>query len=353
MYKIKDVYYIWLTKNWDTQCMLKSIGGPFGPYESRDTIKNLRSPIEGAGPPHQGGLVDTPDGNWYFMAFTDAYPIGRVPVLAPVVFDDEKWPIVKADYSKTRGQWLVEYPKAVADSGANGIDRSLRRYDFNTSHLSHEWEWNHNPDDSKWRLENGQLVLETGTITPSLHLATNTLTHRTTGPGGIATFCIDTSNMAVGDRAGVSMFRDESAYIAIHHDTAGAKLVFVDDIKVGPIGEQIGWLNGRPAALDWGVISNGFVRAEIPWKVGTVWLRIKVDMRASHADEHIDDVRVAAFEYSSDGTSFAQLGPAYNLTKSTAGFMGYRFGLFNFATVALGGDIRVKGCEIETCDPRG
>lgn len=66
--------------------MLKSTGGPFGPYGSRDTIENLRSPIEGAGPPHPGGLVDTLAGSWYFMAFTDAYPIGRVSVLAPRLF---------------------------------------------------------------------------------------------------------------------------------------------------------------------------------------------------------------------------------------------------------------------------
>ena len=50
------------------------------------------------------------------------------------------------------------------------------------------------------------------------------------------------------------MFRDESAYMAILHDTAGAKLVFVDDIKVGPTAEQSGWKNGRPTALGLEVI---------------------------------------------------------------------------------------------------
>lgn len=74
-----------------------------------ETAIQMRSPLAGAGPPHQGGLVDTPDGQWYYMAFTDAFFTGRVPLLAPVVFDSEGWLVIEADYPDVKGQWLLEY----------------------------------------------------------------------------------------------------------------------------------------------------------------------------------------------------------------------------------------------------
>ncbi|KAL3473287.1 glycosyl hydrolase [Aspergillus californicus] len=356
MYKIHDTYYIWLTKTADTQCILKSTAGPFGPFEARDIITAMRSPLAGSGPPHQGGLVDTPDGQWYYMAFTDAYPAGRILLLAPVMFDSEGWPRVVADYPDAKGEWRLEYPypHAVVHDSATPNMR-FRRYDFTQSVLEPCWEWNHNPDDSKWALHGGQLVLGAATVTQSLHLAANTLTLRTVGPGSIATFCMDISKMRDGDRAGVSMFRDESAYIGVHKDADNVTLVYVDGARVGPINLPVGWLNGRPVALDWECVSNGSIKAQtpLPAQCQRVWLRAKADVRAAHVDEHAKETRNATFEYSFDGTVFTQLGPTYPLTKSTAGYVGYRFGLFNFATRALGGEIRVSHCDLEVWDPSG
>ncbi|KAL4981684.1 glycosyl hydrolase [Aspergillus falconensis] len=350
MYKIRGTYYIWLTKDWDTQTVLKSTVGPFGPYEVRDVIRGMRSPVPGAGPPHQGGLVDTPDGQWYYMAFSDAYPAGRIPVLAPVVFDSEGWPSVVADYDTLdgKGQWRLEYGYPCLGPVPGGDPADIDR-----SSLEHCWEWNHNPDNSKWRLEDGQLVLETGTITESLHLATNTITLRTVGPGSMATFCIDTSKMSDGDRAGVSIFRDEGGYIGVYRNAKNATLVYVDGAKVGPLnpGLPLGWLNGRPVALDWKCVSNGEVKAQTPMIENRVWLRAKVDVRPTWDDGYDTAARKATFQYSCDGERFEQLGPSYTLTKSTAGYIGYRFALFNFATLALGGEIRVSHCDFETWDP--
>ncbi|KAL5334615.1 glycosyl hydrolase [Aspergillus crustosus] len=353
MYKIHGAYYIWLTKCWDTQTVLKSTAGPFGPYEARDVIAGMRSPVPGSGPPHQGGLVDTPDGQWYYMAFTDAYPTGRIPVLAPVEFDSEGWPKVIADYATAKGDWLLKYPHPHAPSPSEKHSTSFRRYEFTKPTLMPSWEWNHNPDNSKWTIQDGRLILRTGTVTESLHLATNTLTLRTTGPGSIATFCIDVSAIADGDRAGVSLFRDESAYIGIHKTGATLNLVYVEGAKVGPINVPVGWLNGRPVALDWECISNGSVKAQTTLTAHKVWLRVKADLRAAHWGGYENEARHATFEYSYDGSKFEQLGPVCELTKSTAGYVGYRFGLFNFATLALGGEIRVSHCDLEAWEPTG
>jgi beta-xylosidase len=324
--------------------------GPFGSYEARDIIDEMRSPLAGSGSPHQGGLVDTPKGQLYFMAFTDAFPTGWIPVLAPVVFDSEGWPRVVVDHPDAQGQWLLEYPHP--NPRSNGSPHSSKvRHDFSKPELEHCWEWNHNPNNSKWRLDGGQLVLETSTVTQGIHLATNTLTIRTVGPGSIATLCIDTSKMKEGDRTGLSIFQDESAYIGIHKEAGDAKLVQLAGAMVGPRPVPVGFINGRPVALDWECISNGSVRAEDFLKHEKVWLRIKVDMRPDYVGEYINHARNAVFEYSYDGERYDQLGPTYPLTKSRHGYGGFRFALFNFATQALGGQIRAHYCDIEVWNP--
>ena len=58
----------------------------------RQVLLNLPGPISGGGVPHQGGLVQTPNGDWYYMAFVDAYPGGRVPALAPITWTADGWP---------------------------------------------------------------------------------------------------------------------------------------------------------------------------------------------------------------------------------------------------------------------
>ena len=78
-YKRNGYYYIWVTRPANGQYVLRSTS-PFGPYEMRQVLLNLPGPISGGGVPHQGGLVQTQNGDWYYMAFVDAYPGGRVPV---------------------------------------------------------------------------------------------------------------------------------------------------------------------------------------------------------------------------------------------------------------------------------
>ncbi|KAF2621075.1 glycoside hydrolase family 43 protein [Macroventuria anomochaeta] len=352
MYRIQGAYYIWLTKSWDTQVVLKSTGGPFGPYEARVVIAEMRSPLPGAGPPHQGALVDTPDNRWYYMSFTDAFPTGRVPLLAPVVFDTEGWPVVTGEYTDSKGSWLLEYPQLAPGSETSSTQVSRpTRHNFSQDTLDPCWEWNHNPDDSKWELKDGQLILETGSVTQYLHCATNTLTLRTIGPGSICTFLVDVSMLKDGDRAGISMFRDESAYIGVHIDGDKPRIAYVEGIKVGPTDKAIGWFNGRPAALDWECKSAGSVEAETPLASSRLWLRIVADLRAAWVAGYENVTRKATFHYSFDGVTFMPLGPEYALSRSTAGFVGYRFALFNFATKALGGKVKVQHCDMEVWNP--
>lgn len=347
MYNIAGVYYIWLTRPSAGQYVLKSHTGPYGPYECRKVLGPVFSPISGSGFPHQGALVDTPGGDWYYIAFVDGYPAGRIPVLASVTFEKEGWPEVDVDSTNEGDAWKLEcaWPLGTTDTQVpNGCFRAHR---FSHDKLDYCWEWNHCPDNSKWSFEKGFLALRAGTVTDNLYLATNTLTHRTIGPKSMATFCVDWTQLADGDRAGACMFRDRSAYVGIHKDGDVSRLVYVEDILIQPFNIPVGWSNGHPVSLDWAPKSNGFIRAEAPLQNSRVWLRIRVDVRPAFSHGREKEPRYATFEYSHDGKGFLQLGPSFTVSNTADGYVGYRFGVFSFATISLQGKLLVEECDIQ------
>jgi beta-xylosidase len=114
MYKRNGIYYVLDDHPGDKTYIWKS-DSPWGPYEAKLLVNNVQSPVPGGGAPHQGSLVKTPEGDWYFMSFTWAYPAGRMPVLAPIVWDDDDWPVFVSDGS---GGWGASYayPQSEVDT---------------------------------------------------------------------------------------------------------------------------------------------------------------------------------------------------------------------------------------------
>jgi beta-xylosidase len=97
-----------------------------------------------------------------------------------------------------RDSWGISYPYPVAPHPLKphtGVDT------FSDSALGPEWEWNHNPDNTRWTLNDG-LRLQTATVTNDLYLARNTVNHRIPGPQSTATIALDFSRMKDNDRAG-------------------------------------------------------------------------------------------------------------------------------------------------------
>lgn len=325
MYKINGTYYIFVTKPANAEYVLKS-KNIWGPYERRSLVESISGPIPNAGFAHQGGIVSTKSGQWYYVAFMDSYPGGRIPVVAPISWTQDGWPEVV----RVNNAWGKTYPmpvqttKTVPSSG--GLDT------FQGSSLSNEWEWNHNPDNSAWSLNNG-LELRSASVTNDLFSARNTLTRRIPGPKSAGTFRIDISGLKDGDRAGAVLFRDVAAYVGIHKSGSTSSLVMVDKLNLG---------------TNWVTTSTGTVAATGPTLAGTtkeVWLRIKADITPAFGTS---TVRTTTFEYSLDGTSFTQLGKPFSMTNTWEFFTGYRFGVFNFATKALGGRINVKSFNLES-----
>lgn len=131
IYKRDGWYYILapaggVAEGWQLALRSRS---PLGPYESKIVLAQGNSSING---PHQGGLVDAPDGKSYFVHFQDKGFLGRVIHLNPVVWEDG-WPIMG-----TAGQPVT--------SGKKPIEGSLLRTpqdsdDFNSPVLGKQWSW--------------------------------------------------------------------------------------------------------------------------------------------------------------------------------------------------------------------
>ncbi|RYP13669.1 hypothetical protein DL765_006799 [Monosporascus sp. GIB2] len=326
MYKINGSYYIFVTRAPDAEFVLKA-GSPFGPYQIRNLVDRIGSPVPDTGAPHQGGIVDTPDGDWYYASFIDAYPLGRIPVLAPISWSGDGWPTLQ----KVNNAWGKEYEVPIGTDWFPSPPRVT--YNFSSPTLPPQWEWNHNPDSSKWSiLRDGGLRLETATATNDLYSARNTLTHRIRGPRSQGTFHINIARMTDGDRAGAVMLRDRSAYIGVWKEGAEARIVMVD---------------GMTMDSNWKTNSTGKVAARGPvLSGGDVWLRIVADVTPAFNSGR---ARSATFWYSTEGLegSYRQLGPAFSLHNSWRFFMAYRYGVFNHATKVLGGSVSVRSFTMD------
>lgn len=295
MYKINDMYYITCpaggTKGWQVCLRSKSI---YGPYEHKIIVEDDRSyPGNGL---HQGGMVQLKNGDWWFIIMQDRGPIGRVPSLLPVKWVDG-WPMLGAN-----GKDAIVYAKP--NTSTKGVVSVPSTTDeFNKKKLDLQWQWNHNPDDSKWSLTErpGYMRLK-ALLAKDLKNARNTLTQRVQGPSSHATVEMDITGLKDGNVAGFGIFEFPYAYVAVKQDKGVRKVVMCND---GNIIET--------------PIEN--------FTSNKLWIRA----RATDKDF------TARFFYSTDGAEFRPIG---NVLQMGLGLIwtGNRFAMFNFSTSDNGVD---------------
>jgi beta-xylosidase len=112
----------------------------FGPYEDRVVLEQGGAPVNG---PHQGALVDTQSGEWWFIHFQDAGPYGRIVHLQPVDWNDG-WPMIGVDEDRNGiGEPVLEYrsPRTTVHAPHFVIQTSD---EFDLPRLGLQWQWNAN-----------------------------------------------------------------------------------------------------------------------------------------------------------------------------------------------------------------
>lgn len=266
-----------------------------GPWEGRLALQD-----KGVA---QGGLIDTPDGKWYAYLFRDYGSVGRIPYLLPVKWEDG-WPVLGVD-GKVPDSLDLPPGKGLIP-GIVASDEFKRRKEDATLPL--QWQWNHNPDPELWSLSQrkGYLRLTTGRKDTSFVKAKNSLTQRTFGPVCSGATFIDVSNMKEGDFAGLALLQKKFGQLGVKIENGARSLVMVS-------GES-----GKPVEVE-----------SLPLNQEKVYLKAECDFR--------DRTDLAFFFYSLDGQSWSPIGKELKMEYTLPHFMGYRFALFNYASINPGG----------------
>jgi beta-xylosidase len=266
-----------------------------GPYEGKVALQDLGVA--------QGGLIDMPDGSWYAYLFRDYGAVGRIPYLVPVKWEDG-WPVLGIN-GKVPEKLNLPASKGLIP-GIVASDEFARKKGQPALPLA--WQWNHNPDNSLWSVteRKGFLRLKTGRIDTSFLLARNTLTQRTIGPVCSGSTMLDVSNMKDGDFAGLSLLQTNYGLVGVRFNGDSKSIVMVNASTGKPIEVQ-----------------------SVPLTQKIVYFKAECNFT--------DKIDIADFSYSLDGKTWTSIGTQLKMAYTIPQFIGYRFGLFNYATKNVGG----------------
>jgi len=242
----------------------------------------------------QGSVVQDKDGNWWGYLFQDNGSVGRSPWIMPVTWTND-WPVFNGGVSP------ASVTMNVNSSSGTGIVTSD---DFSGATPKLEWQWNHNPDNARWSLtaRPGWYRVTTGRVDAQVVDARNTFTQRSFGPKCSGRTAVDVANLKDGDVAGLVALQEVYGYVGVKKSGTTRSVVMVN-------------ANTQVASVD---IAQD-----------RVYLRIDMDF-TNRTDK-------ATFYYSLDSANWKAIGNTLQMSYKLTHFMGYRFGLFAYATKAAGG----------------
>jgi len=255
---------------------------------------------------HQGGMCDTPSGQWWSIIMSDHGSAGRMVALVPITWDNE-FPLIglPGNLRKAPNTWIKP------DTGVNQEPKPAFVHDdnFDSDKLNPLWQWNHVPEDTKWSLTEKPGVLRLHSLpAANFYTARNSLCQRPPAPESIMTVELDTSGMVAGDTAGLGLLSTPYAWIGIAKTEEGASLQVVQ-------GSGGGRRGGAPATAIAPAIGP-------PSPPSHIWLRVHCNF----------DTDRCIFSWSANGNEFTPLGdpftPAFQLTT----FQGVRPALLHYNT---------------------
>lgn len=308
LFKVDGKYYLFnitWPRNGMRTVVIHRADNITGPWEGRLALQDLGVA--------QGGLIDTPDGRWFAYLFRDYGSVGRIPYLVPVKWEDG-WPILGEEGKVPMSLDLPANKSLIP--GIVAPDEFTRKKGDRPLPLV--WQWNHNPDNKYWSLgeRKGYLRITTSRVDTSFYLVKNMLTQRTIGPECTGSTLLDLSNMKEGDFAGLTLFQKRYGQVGVRYENGNKSIVMVSAESEKPVEME-----------------------RIPLTQKTVHLKAECNFR--------DKSDTAEFFYSLDGKSWKRIGGQLKMSYTLPHFMGYRFGLFNYATKDAGGFVDYDFFHIE------
>ena len=166
----------------------------YGPYEEKIVLEQGKSPING---PHQGALIDTPTGEWWFAHFQDDGIYGRIVHLQPVTWKDG-WPLMGIDTDGNGiGEPVLRHAKPAGPAQPIAIPQTSDEFDSPTLGLQWQWNANHSDDWASLTDRPGHLRLRAVPGEGSLLAVPNVLAQKFPA----RSFTVDTELQLGGDTA--------------------------------------------------------------------------------------------------------------------------------------------------------
>lgn len=277
-----------VSTGWQTILRSKNI---YGPYERKIVLEQGNTDVNG---PHQGSLVDTPEGEWWFYHFQSTDPLGRVVHLQPVTWKDG-WPFIGVDRD---GNGIGE---PVKDRTKPHTGKTIQPFapqtsdEFSSSKLSLQWQINHNPVKSAYSLteRSGYLTLH-ALKAENLRQSRNMFTQKVMGYEGKAVTELDCSKMADGQRAGLFCIGGRFNAIGVLREN-GKKYIYTE--------------------------SDGNIEKRESFNGKVVYFNVSLDAINNRHQLY----------YSFDNVEFIPCGEAFNLWSSD--WKGNRVGVFSYNTI--------------------
>lgn len=243
-----------------------------------------------------------------------------ITVLGSATLTKGQWGTIQGTYTLPAGADLtrtfifIETPYSASPDAANDLmnfyvdDVSFAGAASSAASLAKVWQWNHNPDHTKWSLTQrpGFMRLTTGKVSTTILDARNTLTQRTFGPKSTAVTALETSGMKDGDYAGLAAFQAKYGFVGVKMSGTSKSVVMVN-ASSGSMSEV----------------------ANVALTQNRVYLKVVCDF-TNQTDK-------AYFYYSLDGSNWTLIGNTLQMSYTMPHFMGYRFALFNYAGKSTGG----------------
>jgi beta-xylosidase len=284
MFKRDGMYYILapiggVSKGQQAALRSKNI---YGPYEHRQVLHQGTTAVNG---PHQGGLVDTPTGQWWFMHFQATSPYGRIVHLQPVEWKDG-WPMMGVDIDGDGiGEPVLEHIKP--DVGRTyPIANPQTSDEFHAGKLGLQWQWNANANHNWYSLTADPKCIRLHAVKNftrdgDLMHVPNLLLQKFSSPAFTATTKVAFHPQMGNERCGLVVYGNEWFQLAMESAADGMKLV----VYKGPTDKR------SPGCI---------LEQSIGWQGEACYMRV-----------HVEEGGLCQFSYSADGEAFTAIGGAF------------------------------------------